>query len=76
MGNKKVEGERREVHKAFLVLPNHLENPAHTYINQQHQRVCKDPFYSLLFPTLLPINIPYKTQHQCLKVAKLPVSFL
>jgi hypothetical protein len=32
--------------------------------------------FSLLQQLLLPINLPYKTQHQCLKVAKLLVSFL
>jgi hypothetical protein len=32
--------------------------------------------FSLLQQLLLLIFLPYKTQHQCLKVAKLLVSFL
>jgi len=32
--------------------------------------------FSLLQQLLLPINLPYKTQHQHLKITKLLVSFL
>lgn len=56
------------------VPPNHCAtNPAHTYKNQSRKGYAKT---LLLPPTLLPINLPYKTQHHCLKIAKLLVSFL
>ena len=72
---KSGNGENKNV-SLWSLLTDFTSNPATPTKTSHRKGSWKTLFYCLLFPTLLPILLPNKTQHQCLKVAKVLVSFL